>query len=193
MSTKIVCSNCDFATYRPEGPTFINYILNDGTEFKTAPAHGWCYECGTYSMIEDMNPDSLGKRLFLNTLRRSEGLFRFRSWTTLFFRPLHSWKNYKDARDELKWIDTSIERLHNLLLIAGQRESPPRCLSCWSVRTASVTFVPIAASFSVAYDFRHDCGGLLRAVDEEPSLFITARTQILVVNSEGNLLRNEFE
>ena len=188
-SARIVCTGCDYETREMYRPFRVRYQTSSGEIVETGRFKGWCYDCAGYSDIEKMNRSKLHDELDSKERRRLEARRRQRELHRGLFAKFRHRSEKRRLESKIQWLDKDIAELSALLEIAKRRKSNARCLTCWSERTAPVTFDP---ETNIAYDFTHECGGHLQIIHDQSGPRFYFRMVTFVLNEEGEFLREEF-
>jgi hypothetical protein len=181
-AARINCTQCDYETREFHRPILLSYRLADGTEVECGRAKGWCFDCDAYRDIESADHTRLARERD----ERDRRIAALRAGIRNLSRGFLGWFRNRAARsalrDQIKWAEHDHRDLTGLLRVAQLRKSRPRCLECWSERTAPVSFDDSGRS-----DFVHACGGRLLLVEDESERFAFATTRF-VLDPEGRLL-----
>ncbi len=150
-SDKICCTQCDYETLEVYRPIIVIYVLSDGTEVETGRAKGWCYDCDAYADIENVDLGQLQRELGALQQKMDKLGARLECLSRGLLGRLRNASARKRLRLEIEWLEQERHGLSSLLEVAGQCASRPRCLQCWSQRTAQVS--PSISYTNVAVDY----------------------------------------
>jgi hypothetical protein len=187
-SKKICCTECDFETQELYRPILIVYRLSNGVEVKAGYTKGWCFDCRDYVNIEDMNLHRLQERLVAKEQERRGKQIRTSELSSVFLAGLRNQSELRNLRYSITRLDEEVRELGSLLAIAENRISKSRCLTCWAGNTTPVTF---DSKSNLSRDFRHECGGYLRFINEESGMRFNFAITTYVLNEEGLLLEEQ--
>ena len=184
-AARICCAGCDFETREAYQPIMVVYRLDNGKEVKTSRSQGWCFDCAAYSHIENMDTEPLRWNLVRKERSRRERRYRAGELSKGFLAALRDRLERKRLRNSIARLDQELQELRDLIDIASQRKTPPRCLNCWSSNTASLTF---DADDKLTNNFRHDCGGQLKIIDDPGGPRFNFAVTTCLLSQEGELL-----
>ncbi len=188
-SARIRCTGCDYETVEPRRPILLTYRLPDGTQVGCGRDKGWCYECDDYRDIERADPVRLRSELEASG-RRVDAL---RAELAELSRGLLGWfrNRFKRSvlRSTLAYVDDERRDLNDVLRVAQQRTSRPRCLQCWSENTVPVSF----HENGLSAEFVHGCGGRLQFLEDARAERFSFATTRFVLDVEGRLLEEREE
>ena len=130
----------DISTPHHQPPILVVYRLDDGREVRTHRNKGWCYSCNEYCDIEAIEPSEYQGRLRRTELALAENLAAQKKLGGRLPDRLRNFKRYLQLRFTERDIRAAMTELKSLLTIAASRQAGPRCLRCWSDRTAPIHF-----------------------------------------------------
>ena len=188
-SERICCTGCDFETWDLRRPIRVVYRMKGGKEVELWRAKGWCYECNNYEDIEDIDPETFRIELVEDERERRKICSRADKLSKVFLADIRNKAERRKLHDSIERLDKEIRDRSDLLEIVTNRKAGPRCLSCWSDKTAPVIF---DGSDNLSHNFLHSCGGMLKLIvvdfleDESPRFNFALTTYVL--NEEGELL-----
>ena len=193
--SKIICTGCSYKAINSHASITLQYILPDGSIFKTGRVSGWCYSCDKLADIEPLDKDNLEMEILYcrDLMKRYEAQSlvlpsRLQYFFCAFFnrKKMHEmYEHEQNVNYGLACTPHRIEKLEETLKIAKMRNSKARCFSCWSQNTASVLF---DSDDEVAYNFVHKCGGHLKIDPEFEEIRFTIRPSVINLDIEGNLI-----
>jgi hypothetical protein len=184
-SKKICCTGCEFETREFYRPILIVYRLKNGKEIDTGRAKGWCFNCGDYVDIENLNLDQLREARIVKAREIENYQIRAGELTKRFLASLRNRAEKTDLQCSITRLDEEIQKLGDLIEVAAMRKSGARCLACWLDDTAPVTF---DSQDNISHDFRHECGGRLIFLGEDSGMRLNFAITTYVLNEEGELL-----
>lgn len=184
-SARIVCTGCDYETHELYRPIRIRYKTSNGKSVETGRTKGWCYNCGGYSDIEDLNQGDLQITLVSMENDRRELSQRLDDLNRGFLAKLRRRSERGELQYQLEQLDNELAEVGGLLEITKHRKSKSRCLKCWSDSTARVSF---DSEDGVAHDFVHDCGGNLQIINDHSGPRFHFRVATYILNEEGELI-----
>jgi len=184
-SARIICTGCDYETREVYRPIRIRYQTTNGRIVDTGRTKGWCYNCASYSDIENMNLGKLHNELALKERERIEACHCLHDLNRGFLSNFRHRSEKRQLQDQLEWLNEKIAKLGELLEIAKSRKSNAKCLKCWSDRTTPLTF---DSESNIAYDFKHECGGNLQIIHDHSGPRFSFRVSTYILNEEGDFL-----
>lgn len=187
-SARIVCTDCDYETRELYRPIRIRYETFNGKTVETGRAKGWCYKCGSYSDIENLDQGDLHSKLVSKESERRDARQRLDEIDSGFLASLRHRTERRELQYQLERLDEELAEVGCLLEIAKNRRSKARCLKCWSDYTAPVSF---DSGDGVAHDFVHDCGGNLQIINDQSGPRFHFRVATYILNEEGELIGEE--
>ena len=188
-SERICCTGCDFETWDLRRPIRVIYRMNGGKEVVLWHSKGWCYECNNYEDVEGIDPERFRIELVEDERERRKICSRADKLSKVFLADIRNRAERRKLHDSIERLDQEIQDRSDLLAIVTKRKAGPRCLSCWSDKTAPVTF---DSSDNLSHNFLHGCGGMLKTIcvdfldDDSPRFNFSLTTYVL--NEEGELL-----
>lgn len=187
-SKKIICTGCNYETNELYQPILLRYQTKLGTAFETWKTIGWCYSCAKYSYIERINLEELQSELASKTNERISAIQSQNQLNRAFLSIFRNRSEKKWIQYEINKLEKKLENLAGLLEIAKNRKSKARCLTCWSEKTTPIEF---DAESNIANNFRHECGGCLKIVEDPSGLRVNFCESTYILNEEGEFLAKE--
>ncbi len=187
-SARICCTMCDYETTEFYCPIYIVYRAANGIEIRRGRGGGWCYDCDEYVDIESSKSTDVAQltnELTAASRDRKEEQETLRSLEDGFLAEFRNKAKRCAARSTVNRLDKEIVKLGELLKIVKGRNSPPRCLCCWSMHTAPIVF---NESGNITQDFKHKCGGSLKLIPDNNGPAVNFRVETYVLDREGRLL-----
>lgn len=187
-AAKIICTGCSYQTFEPFRPLSLEYHTSDGHVIKSYRSKGWCYHCAGYADIEQLDPQNWSEQLAGTQNERQNAEQRLHAFSQGLLVKLWNWFEIREIQRELAALDHQIQQINDLFQLLKNRKAKARCLNCWSDNTTPLSFTK---EERLTYNFQHDCGGRLKIIYDEPELRCFFFPATIVLNGEGELLREE--
>ncbi len=193
-SAKISCTGCSYQVYEHFQPIHLHYVPTASDEpaqqdvIQSHCTTGWCYQCDGYRYIEDINPTQWQAQLRTIQQQQSAVTVELTQRQTGFLQRWWTRSRQRELREQAATLTADNARFNQLLLFFQARQSPARCLQCFSNQTAPISFDGEHRSSS---NFVHRCGGRLQISFADFELRCLFRPKTYLLNKEGEQLRCE--
>jgi len=194
-ATSLTCDRCNFATSNTIFWGIFYYQINHDSFINIERSVGWCFDCQTFTPIEELNKEKATaelQRLKKELSEYQEQLNKTESYKTGFITRLFtSGSKLAGLKEKVKYLQANVDEARLYVNLINSRKNPPRCLLC--CRSNITPFVlPSVEDGSGKHlsGFIHpNCGGNI--IVENEGIRISKKLRTRIYSMEGNFLKEE--
>ena len=194
-ATSITCDRCNFTTSNTVFWGIYYYQINDDSLIHIERGAGWCFDCQTFTSIEELNKEkAMAKlhRLKKELSEHQEQLSKIESYKTGFITKLFtSGSKFADLKEKVNYLQTNVNEALLYVNLINSRKSPPRCLRCCrsNITPFVIPSVEDGSGKHLSGFIHPNCGGNI--IVENEGIRIAKKLRTRIYSMEGNFLKEE--